>query len=530
VWGAISYLRLIFVCAAATFCVTAKAQPAPVLTWITNSSVKLEQINGDIDWEAHAQGSNLLTASQTVTRFHILGNGLGYSFEDNGKLIFLFGDTISENTNNWNYHAADPLAWSTNTDGETPLLLNFFTNTPSPITNEFGMATNFFPIFVKPDGIKMGPDDVPNAGISLSNGVFLICNTRSDVINTNIPPQTNDESVLVTFDETGLLAATNTYVTNFFTTNRVVSMLNSNLDGKNPLQGRFINVSMHEFGTNIMMFGTGEYRSGDVFLCMIPTANFVSGAGTLYFAGLTNGQPRWSSAESNCVPVVQDNPTNGPAWPQDNGTAGNVSVIHPPALGLWLMTYDGGRSPNTKTNRTTGIYFSFAQQPWGPWGPPQLIFNKFRDGADGVFIHDPGLTNNDGLDGPTIGDNDPTNTFGGEFAPIMIERFTHITNSTLFIYYTLSTWNPYAVVKMRSAFSIAPVIDPGSLVHKTNKFSFSWNAPTNISYQVEYSSNLLSGWTTFTDIITSTSGRFDFTNTQTGGLPTSRFYRLRTSP
>jgi hypothetical protein len=501
------------------------AQPGPILTWFTNSSVKLEQINGDVDWEAKAQGSNLLTASQTVTRFHILGNGLGYSFEDQGKLIFLFGDTVSENTNLWNYHAADPLAWSTNTDGESPLLLNFFTN--NPITNALAQFT---PLFVQPADIKMGPDDVPNAGISLSNGVFLICNTRSDVTNTNIPPQTNDEAVLVTFNEAALWSSTNTYATNFFTTNRVVSMLNSNLDGKSPVQGRFINVSLHEFGTNVMMFGTGEYRSGDVFLCMIPTANVVSGTGTLYFAGLTNGQPTWNSAESNCVPVVQDNPTNGPAWPNDNGTVGNVSVIYPPALGLWLMTYDGGRSTNTKTNHTTGIYFSFAQQPWGPWSAPQLIFNKFRDGADGVFIHDPGLTNNDGLDGPTIGNNDPTNTFGGEFAPIMIERFTRITNSTLFIYYTLSTWNPYAVVKMRSAFMIAPVINPASLVHKRNRFNFSWSAPTNGSYQVDYSSNLLSGWATFTNIVTSTNGTFDFTNIVTGGLPSAGFYRLRTSP
>src|SRR5579862_8589680 len=103
------------------------ASAAPVLTWITNSSVKLEQLTGDVDWADLAQGVTNLTASQTVTRFHILGQGLGYSFEDKGKLIFLFGDTISENNTLWNYHAADPLAWSTNTDGETPLVLNFFT-------------------------------------------------------------------------------------------------------------------------------------------------------------------------------------------------------------------------------------------------------------------------------------------------------------------------------------------------------------------------------------------------------------------
>jgi len=497
------------------------AQPLPVLTWITNSSVKLEQIIGDVDWEALAHGTNLPTASRTVTRFHILGNGLGYSFEDKGKLIFLFGDTISENTTNWNYHGADPLAWSTNTDGETPLVLNFFTNTP------YYYASNA-PVFVKPDGIKMGPDDVPNSGISLSNRVFLVCNTGSDTSNTNISPQTNDYSMLVTFDEAGLWACTNTYATNFFTTNRVIAVLTNALPPTSPLQGHFINVSMREFGTNVMMFGTGEYRSGDVFLCMIPTANFVSGAGTLFFAGLTNGQPTWSSVESNCVPVVQDNPTNGPAWPNDNGSAGNVSVIYSTNLHLWMMTYDGGRGTGPLRETTTGVYFSYASQPWGPWSTPQLIFNKHRDYGAGYFIHDPGLTINDGLDGPTIGaDNDPTNTAGGDFAPILIERFTRITNATLYIYYTMSTWNPYTVVKMRSAFAIQPVIDPASLVHKKNKLSFSWTAPTNGTYQVDYSADTSSSWTTFTDVVTSTSGTFYFTNTQTGALPSTRFYRLR---
>jgi len=508
--------RLAFLFATVGLCSAALAQPPPVLTWITNSSVKLEQIIGDVDWEALAQGSNLLTASQTVARFHILANGLGYSFEDNGKLIFLFGDTISEDQTNINYHAADPLAWSTNTDGETPLVLNFFTNTP---------PSRFTPIFVRPSGIEMGPYDVPNSGISLSNGVFLVCNSGSD---TSLPnPQTNDFSELVTFYETTLPFSTNTFIAN-----RVISMLNTNLDPKSPLQGHFINVSMREFGTNVMMFGTGEYRSGDVFLCMIPTATFVTGTGTLYFAGLTNGQPIWSAVESNCVPVVQDNPTNGPPWPNDSGTAGNVSVVYPPGLGLWLMTYDGGRSANTVKDRTTGVYFSYAAQPWGPWSRPQLILNKYRDNAAGVFIHDPGLTNNDGLDGPAIGNIDPTNTAGGDFAPIMIERFTRTTNSTLFIYYTLSTWNPYTVVKMRSAFIIRPTIDPTSLARLKNKLTFSWNAPTNGTYQVDYSTNLLSGWATFTNILTSSNGIFSFTDngTNRSGFGNTTFYRLRAVP
>jgi|GEM_PF-659959 len=529
--------RLLFPLAVLAWLTTVSVHAAlnpPAVVWITNSSVKLEQLTADLDWAALAQGSNVPTASLTVTNYHILGQGLGYSFEDNGKLLFLFGDTISENITNWNYHAADPLAWCTNTDGESPLVLHFYTNTPA-ITNASGVATNVFPVFVQPDGIKMGPDDVPNAGISLSNGVFLICNTGSDTTDTNIAPQTNDYSVLVTFFETNLVATNNandsTYdAANFFVTNRTVSALNTNLPPTSPLQGHFINVSLRAWGTNVFMFGAGEYRSSDVFLCMIPAADFVSGAGTLFFTGLTNGQPAWSSAESNCVPVVQDNPTNGPPWPNDNPSVGNVSVIYSTNLNLWLMTYDGGRNTGHQSTNTTGVYFSCAPQPWGPWSTPQLIFNKYRDHGAGVFIYDPAL-NDAALAGPTVDSNTvpPLTTPGGDFAPLMIERFAKITNATLNIYYTLSTWNPYCVVKMRSQFAIEPAI--GLPNHTQTNFSFSWLAPTNEIYQVDYSTNLLAGWNTLTNFIASSNGTFNFTDTGTnsGGFGTNKFYRVRTS-
>jgi hypothetical protein len=259
----------------------------------------------------------------------------------------------------------------------------------------------------------------------------------------------------------------------------------------------------------------------------------VSGAGTLFFAGLTNGQPVWSGAESNCYPVVQDNPTNGPPWPNDHGSAGNVSVVFSTNLNLWMMTYDGGRNTGPLKTNTTGDYFSCAPQPWGPWSTPQLIFNKYRDHAAGVFIYDPATNANDAtLAGPTVDPLTvpPNSTAGGDFAPIMIERFTRVTNSTLFIYFTLSTWNPYTVVKMRSAFTIRPQIAPGTFAKSRTNFSFAWSAPTNIGYQVLYATNLLSNWTTLTNLITSTNGAFNFTDTgsNTGGLGTAKFYRLQT--
>jgi hypothetical protein len=191
----------------------------------------------------------------------------------------------------------------------------------------------------------MGADDTPNAGIVISNVTYLVCNTGSDASNpTNA--HYGDFSVLVTFDQTNLT----------FQTNRTISV------GTNG--GHFVFDSLHLDGTNVLMFGEGDYRHSDVYLATVPASSFLSGAGTLYFAGLTNGQPTWSSVETNAVPVVEDNPTNGPPWPDDSPSVGNMSVIYSADLGLWLMNYDGGRHSVSPTN-TTGIYFSFAPQPCG---------------------------------------------------------------------------------------------------------------------------------------------------------------------
>jgi hypothetical protein len=162
----------------------------------------------------------------------------------------------------------------------------------------------------------------------------------------------------------------------------------------------------------------------------------------------------------------------------------------------------------------------------------QFGFQKGRDDAEGVYIYD--ATNSKGPAGPTIdpAKNPPNSTDGGDYAPYMVERFISVQNNTLTLYYTMATWNPYTIVLMKSDFSIVPRIDPASLVHTKNTFAFSWSGPTNTSYQAEYSTNLVIAWATFTNIITSTNGTFNFTDYKTnrGGFSNSTFYRLRTWP
>src|SRR5262249_40418922 len=150
------------------------------------------------------------------------------------------------------------------------------------------------PLFVKPPGVNMGADDVPNSGITLSDGIYLIANTGADINSET--PHGNDSSVLIKFDESAQT----------FTAGRNLSRLPS---------GPFIITSPHLSGSDVMLFGAGGYRASDIYLARTPASSFASGAGTQYFTGLVNGQPTWTNSEAGAVPVVQDNPLNGPAWP-----------------------------------------------------------------------------------------------------------------------------------------------------------------------------------------------------------------------
>ncbi|SPE41830.1 exported hypothetical protein [Candidatus Sulfopaludibacter sp. SbA3] len=450
---------------------------SPVLTYIPGSSVKLYQVNGDCDWaEWDATITNKTptckpTASQTATKADVLGDDVPVAFEHNGELIITFGDTIGaagysawttvQNPFLWQAH--DPIARSSTLNASDGLLLNFFLN------GTHGLEVLPPP---QPGGmpVNMGIDDVPHTGVSLNGTIYLGIKTGSVALGDGTSDQSHDYSVLATFDET----------TSTFTSGRTVSALpNGHFAGPTfylapaGVLGAPPPVSPEPV---MLIFGVGEFRASNVYLSIIPSTEFASGvdqsgsSATRYFSGMSNGQPTWSSSESNAVPIVTD---LDPA----NPTIGNASVFYSQPLGLWFMVYDGGRgSPSTE-----GMYVTYAAQPWGPWSTPQLVFNPCRDKGFGNFIFyyyptaaqnscpgamPAGVTsapNSAGPSGPTIGGqtaNNPATTRGAAYAPTFVERFTIISGSTLKLFYMFSTWNPYAVVMMESDFNVAygPVI------------------------------------------------------------------------
>jgi hypothetical protein len=471
------------------------------LTYSPETTHKVEQITGDCDWSVWdatiaVNPSNRIvnpdpacvpTLSQTVSRADVLGQDTAYSFEHNDEVIFLFGDTIGATTghgdgvdfspwtsvqNGFGYQAGDTMAWSSTRNSEDGLLLNYFLANGSTPSHALVVQPEYSSPQCYPDGtcgtaLPMGADDIPNSGISLDGQIYIVASSGTIATGTG-HSHANDYSVLTKFDPSAQTFAAGRTISNAAT------------------GGHFVYLAMREFslfpglpagGDLVAIFGVGLYRHSNIYLSIVPKGGFASGQGTLYYTGTDKfGFPTWSTSDdASVVPVVTD---LDPAMP----TIGNLSATYSQQLGLWLMTFDGGRQPdanNPDSPGTTGVYFTYAPQPWGPWAKPQLIFNACQDGALGTYIFYYAGTSaangcpaalpfgttafpaSSGPGGPTIGPqtapgNPPLATRGGIYAPEMIERFTRVQGNTLKIYYTLSTWNPYAVVEMESDFQIAP--------------------------------------------------------------------------
>ena len=368
----------------------------PALNYLSGSTVKLEQLNGEEDKQLHQP-----TLSQTFTRYGVQGSDLGYSFEHQGLVYFLFGDTVGKLDK-----ALDTLASTDAVDPEKGVRLDYLMDGKDYLT-------------IQPPDISMGAFETPIGGISLGGQMYVVVRTN------HAADWSTDRSVLTRFT----LPAT-------FQPLRTVS--------QSPA-GRFLTQSLHAQpgaiaglpagGPFVLVWGTAHYRLSDAYLAIVPVANFETGQGTLYFAGFNGSEtPAWSANEAGAAAVVK------------NGTMGDISVTWCQALSLWLMTFDS-RPP-----APTGIQFCYSKTPWGPWSATQTIFEAVRDGALGKFIHDPKIKPDDGLEGPVIGAGqaNPAAVQGGAYAPYLVERWTRVQGQELDLYYVLSTWNPYVVMLMKS--------------------------------------------------------------------------------
>jgi len=367
----------------------------PSLTYVYGSTSKVEQIIGDTDVQTKQP-----TLNQTQARYSIRGTDLGYSFEYNGQTVFLFGDTLG-NT------GGDVIGYSGSSDPNGPLALDF-------VTGDDGQYLR-----IEPPGVPMGGYEVPVSGIAVNGAMYVAVKSYVTI------GQRTDTTVLTKYDD-----ATKTF--------HAVRTL-SRLPG-----GHFITMTMRLAPEGmpglptkepyVLMFGSGDYRRSNAYLAAVPAATFESGVGTVYYAGRGGDGASWTQDESQAAPIIE------------HPTIGDISVTYVPQAGLWVALYDA-RTPR-------GIVLRYAQQPWGPWSEPQVVFDP--ETGYGTFIHDPFRKVDDGLAGPTIAEGrPPERVFGGFYAPYIINRFTEVDGDKITLQYVMSTWNPYVVVRMKTTLQLA---------------------------------------------------------------------------
>ena len=406
---------------------SAAAGSAPPV--LLQRSVKICQVLGECDRERGGAGTctNGLrgqpTLNVTESRYGLFGTDLGASFEHNGQLFFLFGDTIPSGFHappTARPHDSDSIASSTDADPEDCLSLQFVTAADG----------YYLPLQVAiPSGdaaapVDLGSFETPVGGFSANGTMYVFFTTDAVVTSSAI---TLGRSVLAKSTDGGR-SFTHVYdaSTNKFINVAPVVVDNADVPGLPRSTGQGL----------LLWASNTAYRRSDPYLAYVPLDSVEDHTTWRYFAGTKSGQPVWSAAESSAVPLFATTPC-----------IGELSVSWNPFLRNWLMLY------NCLDPR--GINLRAASLPWGPWSSSAVIFDPVVDSGYCHFIHWSDAASPTPLGGSapcdSLSDSGANNTFGGEYGPYFISRYTRADTSSTTIYYLMSTFNPYTAVLMKAA-------------------------------------------------------------------------------
>jgi hypothetical protein len=199
---------------------------------------------------------------------------------------------------------------------------------------------------------------------------------------------------------------------------------------------KFINVSAtivdpHQHGLpgdgpQLVVFGSGRYRSSDVYLAVKPADALDEPGGFLFYAGGLD-KPAWSEEEEDAVPLFGES------------CVGELSARWNPLLNAWMCLYNADWPADRAA--VGGIVMRWARRPYGPWSPGDLVFSV-NDGL-GKFMHLPGADHTQEGFG-----SDRSADLGGMYGPYQIPQYARRSGNGVQIYFTMSTANPYQVMLM----------------------------------------------------------------------------------
>ncbi|MGO9612077.1 MAG: DUF4185 domain-containing protein [Dissulfurispiraceae bacterium] len=418
---------------------TFNSRPAPLsnsIVYVEGSSQKVCQLTGEIDRQYDKP-----TVNKTRTRFGLVAADHGYSFEHNGKLFFLFGDT----------QPSPRFKGKSNGQNDPPRSADYndaiaFTSDPSvgqcPRLEFIHYANGAYknPVVLNDQGqpaIRLRTNESPISGISQGGKMYVIFGTDNPK-GTAHPPEPLGyplRAVVAVSDDN---AETFHYLYDF---------------SKEP-GAKFINTAIARGNDGYIYFwGTqgGElFRKSKPYLAR-KRKETMDSSEMEYFVGLgSDRQPRFSASEADASPLFQD-------YLEDSfeprNCMGELGVEWNRFVKRWMMLYN---CLNNTAAHPRGIYMRLAEQPWGPWSEPQTIFNPMRDGGYCHFIHRALTTENPACDDMSAPQR--LGVWGGDYGPYFISRFTSgdAARAASTFYWTMDTWNPYTQVIMRTTIQGSP--------------------------------------------------------------------------
>ncbi len=380
---------------------------------------KVEQVIGDVDFETLQP-----TRQRTESQVNLLHSDLGASFEHDGKLWFLFGDSDPESPG-WDEYHDDAVAWTTARSVEE-FRLNFLKDSNS------GRGYLNPRIRGTVDGsdpkldVDLGTLNVPLDGVSDGKSVYVWFTTGGAQRSLVAHSDDSFRSFKKVFD---------------FGKTHFVDVAVERARG--PIPG----IPESETDPWVWVFGSGNADHREVYLAALPLDGLRRGdRSTVRFLkratpAVRQWELEWSDRESEAAPIFRIEHGDGPglmsAVPHGWGF-GEPLIHYNRALQLWVATYNSAR-------RT--IRLRTAAQPWGPWSESIVLFDPAEDDGQGPAY------------GRYVGD-DRTERLGGQgelYGPYVIERFTRVLpDGRIKLYWLLSPWQPYTVVLMESILEKTP--------------------------------------------------------------------------
>jgi len=195
-----------------------------------------------------------------------------------------------------------------------------------------------------------------------------------------------------------------------------------------------------------------------------------------YYTGTENGVPRFSLEENEAAPLDLDATSPGVQAAEVHDVVQQMSVVWIGQLDKWVMFYGGGISDlPTPVLQNCGVLQLFtgseckdvnmgngavrmrtADDPWGPWSPPQDVIVGGDPGVPGSGQYGPGgMLRHPGCTEENCAPHTDTpyyqaNEYGFFYAANIIEEWTRPTDDGVDVIWNASTWDPYRVDLLRT--------------------------------------------------------------------------------